>query len=392
MSATISKWSRRYVLVSVFSLVCWQVGILLGVPRETEIALGVFGFVLHMIFGKAYALVPSYFDSELAFSRAPTVQFPLVVGGTAGLVGASLGTGPAWLPGASTLLWCLGVAVFVGTLLLTIGRPLFAGTTGTGEHNAERRPVDRFANAFVPVALLYLLVGSYETVALYGLAPPLFDGASAQASHLLAAGTAALLVFALGFRLLPRFLVVRPPRWAVRLILPTAAAGPALIAAGIGNRRLLPFGAALEAIAVCLFAIAFVRMFARSDRRRIGFYGVAAGAVCGVGGVLLGLLFAFDGVSNSLATLHLRLNVLGFVGLTIVGLAYQFYPPSVGALPGSSDRTAGLSILGIGLGLSFQIVAVLGDVTAFTAIGTLLTLLGSLAYAYLVTSAFVART
>lgn len=391
MAVTVSRWSRRYVLVSVFALVCWQIGILLDVPRETEIALGVYGFVLHMIFGKAYALVPSYFDSELALVRAPEIQFPFVVVGTVGLVGTSIGIGPAWLPIWSAVLWCLGVAVFVGTLLWTIGSSLLEGATGTGTHNVDRRPVDRLANVFVPVALSYLLVGSYETVARYGPVPSLLDGVSAQGSHLLAAGTAALLVFALGFRLLPRFLGVHPSVWAVRIILPAAAVGPILIAAGIGDRRLLPFGAVLEAIAVGVFAIVFARMFARSDRRRVGLYGVACGVGSGVFGVLLGLEFAFRGVSGALTTLHLRLNVLGFVGLTIVGLAYQFYPPSVGTFPGSSDRTALLSILGICLGLLLHVAAVVIGVEGLVTIGYSLSLFGSTLYAYLLVSAFFAR-
>lgn len=391
MSVTVSKWARRYVLVSAFALVCWQIGVLLDVPQRTELVLGVFGFVLHMIFGKAYALVPSYFDSELAFPWAPKTQFPLVVVGTTSLVVASLGVTPVRLATGGAILWSLGVVVFVGTLLSTIGRSLLNGETGTGEHNAERRPVDRLANTFVPVAFLYLLVGSYETVALSGPLPTVFVGSPAQASHLLAAGTAAMLVFALGFRLLPRFLVVYPPVWAARIVLPTAAAGPIFIAVGINIPRFLLVGAVLEAVAVCLFAIVFVWMLVRSDRQRIGFYGVLGGVTSGVGGVLLGLSFAFHGVSGPLSTLHFRLNVLGFLGLTIIGLAYQFYPPSVGDFPGSTDRTALLSILGIGLGLVFYAAAVVVGFNELTTIGSLLTLVGSVLYAYLIVSAFVTR-
>jgi len=64
------------------------------------------------------------------------------------------------------VLWTVGVAVFVGSIVLTIAEPpLRRGTTGTGDHNADRRPLDRFTNRFVPIVLLYLLAGSYETVA-----------------------------------------------------------------------------------------------------------------------------------------------------------------------------------------------------------------------------------
>lgn len=391
MAVTVSTWSRRYVLISVFALVCWQIGIVFGVPLRTEIVLAIFGFVLHMVFGKANALVPSYFDSELAFPQGIKIQFPLVVVGTTGLVVASLGIGPVWLATAGAVLWCLGVAVFVGTLLSTIGRSLLKGETGTGEHNAERYRVDRLANSFVPVAFFYLIVGSYETAAIYAPLPTLFGGMPAQASHLLAAGTAAVFVFALGFRLLPRFLVVYPPLWVVRIVLPTAAAGPILIAAGISTPQFLVVGAVLEAVAVCLFAAVFIWMFVRSDRRRVGFYGVLGGVTSGVVGIALGLSFAFYSTKTSLTTLHLRLNLLGFLGLTIVGLAYQFYPPSVGEFPGSSDRTALLSIFGICFGLLFHVGSLLGGFQEFISIGYLLSLAGTIVYAYLIVSAFVTR-
>lgn len=392
MSATVSRWSRRYVLTSVFFLICWQIGILLDVPRQTEVVFGLFGFVFHMIFGKAYALIPSYFDSSLDFVHAPKIQFPFVTGGTAGLAIASLGEGPVWLGIAGIVLWCVGIVVFVGALLRTIGSALLEGETGTGEHNAERRSVDRLANYFVPVAFLYLFVGSYEMAAFHGLFPPLFDGLHAQSAHLLATGTATLLVFALGFRLLPRFLVVHPPEWAVRIVLPTAALGPAFIAAGITNPRLLLIGALLETTAVCLFALVFFHMFVRSERRRIGFYGVLAGMASGVAGVVLGLSFAVHSVSVTLTTLHLRFNLLGFLGLTIIGVAYQFYPPAVGEFPGSTDRTALISIVGITLGLFFHAVAVFGGIESLLTIGSLLTLGGSILYAYLISSAFVANS
>ncbi len=393
MTATVSKWARRYVLASVFALLCWQVGALVGAPTRTEVVLGVFGFVLHMIFGKAYALVPAYFESQLAFSRGPAVQFPFVVGGTAGLAASSLDVGPAWVAPASAGLWLFGVAVFVATLGVTIAPNVYKGETGTGEHNAALRPIDRLANAFVPVALSYLLVGSYETAALYGAVPPIFDGVSAQASHLLAAGTGALLVFALGFRLLPRFLGARPPVWAVQIVLPAATVGPALIVVGIATPSLLLVGALLEAIAVCLFALALFRMGIQSDRRRIGIYGVLAGAVFGVGGVLVGVSFAFDtaAITGPMTMLHLRFNVLGFLGLTIIGMAYQFYPPSIGRFRGSSNRTAFVSIFGIALGLLFHAASVLAGSDGLATVGTLSTLGGSIAYAYLLLSVFATR-
>lgn len=60
-------------------------------------------------------------------------------------------------------------------------------------------------------------------------------------------------------------------------------------------------------------------MFVHSNRDRVGLYGPLAGVVAGSVGVLLGLRFALEGAPAGLVALHLRTNLLGFLGLTIVG-------------------------------------------------------------------------
>ena len=390
-AATVSRWARRYVLVSLVFLVSWQAGAVLGVPRRTEVTVAVYGFVLLMVFGKAYSLVPTYFDRELAIPQAPAVQFPLVVLGAGGLVGASLGLGPAWTGSVGAVLWGLGVSVFLGTILWTVRGNLTGRDTATGGPNAHREPVDRLANRFVPVALSYLAVGSYETVAMHTALTPLLGGYPPRVTHLLAAGTAGLLVFALGFRLLPRFTVATPPRPLVLVVLPAGAVGPALLAAHLGTGPWFQVGALLEAVAVFGFAVTVGVLFVRSDRERVGFYGVLAGATSGVVAVGLGLWFAVAHWSPALAAAHLRLNLLGFLGLTIVGIAYQFYPPAVGSLPGSSDRSALVSIVALTTGLGLQVVGLASGVELVATMGTVLSLGGALLYAYLIVAVFAAR-
>ena len=80
---------------------------------------------------------------------------------------------------------------------------------------------------------------------------------------------------------------------------------------------------------------------------------------------------------------HFRLNVLGFLGLTIVGVSYQFYPPAVGSLPGSSDRTALVSMVLLGGGLGVEVVGLLAELSLLTTAGQLVGLVGALVYAYL---------
>jgi len=391
MSATKSRWSRVLVAVGIVGLVAWSVAVVLGAPRRTAVTLGLYGFVFPVVFGKAYALVPSYFDRDLAWSLAPALQFPLTAVGVAGLALAPLPGVPAVSGPVGAVAWTLGVAVFLVTLLATVRTNLTGGETGTGEHNADRRSVDRAANLFVPVVFAYLAVGTWETLATHTVVPVLLDGYPPRASHLLAAGTVALLVFAVGFRLLPRFLVAHTDRRLPWLVLPAGALGPVLLAVGIPGGPVLHAGAGLEAVAMVGWAVAYGGLYRATDRHRVGFHGPLLGTLAGLAGVALGLAMAVGPVTESLVVAHYRLNVLGFLGLTVVGVTYQFYPPAVGDFSGAGDRLALGSIGLLSVGLAVEVVGALAAVGVVTTLGRALSLLGALAYAYLVLGVFVQR-
>ncbi len=76
--------SRWFVTASALFFVGLHAAMAVAAPRRVVVTLGLHGFVLHVLFGKAYALVPSYFNRDLAWDRGPAVQFPLSVLGTAG--------------------------------------------------------------------------------------------------------------------------------------------------------------------------------------------------------------------------------------------------------------------------------------------------------------------
>lgn len=354
-AAMVSRWAQRFLLVGVAFLVLSQVAAIAGLPARVTTVAGLQGFVCVVAFGKAYSLVPSYFDRTLAWPVAPALHLPLAAAGVAALVVAPVaGVPTAAFAETGAVLWAAGVCLFVATLAVTLrGNPLGA-ETGTSDANADRERTDRLANAFMPVALAYLLAGTYELLAGTVGLPTLLGGEYVRVAHLLAAGFATLLLLSVGFRLLPRFLVVDSPTWLPWLVLPAGALGPLLIAAGLYRGPVFRLGAGLEAMAVGGFALAYAVLFARSDRRRVGLWGPLLGAGAGAVGVGLGLQFAFDALQADLATLHRRLNVFGFLGLTIVGLLYQFYPPAVGEWPGASDRAAGLTLatMAAGVGLA----------------------------------------
>jgi hypothetical protein len=391
-AATVSRGARRFLLASAAALVLALAADLAALPRRTLVVLALFGFVLHALFGKAYSLVPSYFDRRLAVPRAPAVHLPLSLVGVAGLALAPLAGVPGLVGTVGAAGWALGVAVFLAALGWTLRGNLTGAETATGEASAGRRTVDRFANAFVPVVLAYLALGSYETLAAVVGLPAVLGPYPPRASHLLGAGTAALLVFAVGFRLLPRFLVAHPPRALVAVVLPAGAVAPLLLAASLARRGLaFRTGAALEAVAVVGFALSFVALFARSDRRRVGFYGVFAGVVAGLLAVAAGLWIAFGPSVPGLVPAHLRLNLVGFLGLTVVGVSYQFYPPAVGTFPGAGDRTALVALVALAGGLLLTAAGLVAGNAALGDAGTAVSLAGALLHLYLLAGLFRER-
>ncbi len=407
--ARISTWSRRFVVAGVGWLVVWQLlatvdsgtvvagssTVRFDLPRRAAVPLGLGGFVFHVVFGKAYSLIPSYFERQLATHRLLPVHFSLTTLGVAGLgVGPVVGSRVA--SGLGALAWFGGVTVFVGTLVYSIRDNVDGAETGTGTAKSHLRATDRVANAFVPVVFGYLLLGSYALLASslaglssavlpgFGGVPFLLDGYPPRSTHLLAAGSAALLIFSVGSRLLPRFFVATPPVWLTRVTLALGAVAPGLLAWGLPSGTALRVGAALEAGAVVGYATLVVTLRRRSDRDRVGFDGVLAGALSGVIGVLLGLSFAFGRVDAALATVHFRVNVLGFLGTTIVGLLFQFYPPAVGTRVGVSDRTARVALGAIAVGLLFEVVAGLAGESLLVLTGRGLELVGVVSAGYLV--------
>jgi hypothetical protein len=404
MSATLSRWSRLFVAGGVCWLVAWQAAVVAGLPRRTAVALALYGFVFHVVFGKAYSLVPSYFDRSLAFPRAPAVHLPLAVGGTAAMALDSIGVAHLGIDGpgltrlgdAGAVAWALGVVVLVGALGYSVRDNLTGSETGTAEAKADRRPIDRLANAFVPVALLYVLIGAALPAATavgvdVSALPLLLSVAGPPVTHLLAAGGVALLLFAVGFRLLPRFLVVAPRRWLVGIVLPAAAAGPLLLAVDFLGGVAFRAGAGLEALALVGFAGAYLDMYRRSDRRRLGLSVVGVAVAAGAVLALLGLHLAFAGFAAAVADAHARIALLGFLGLAIVGVSYQFYPPAVASASWIDDRTAAVAVALLVGGLAVEVAGTLAGVEMAAVAGRWIVVVGALCHATVLFAVFAER-
>lgn len=397
-------------MVSAWFLVAASIARLAGANRRTFVTLALFGFVFHVVFGKAYLLVPSYFERVLATERTPAVHFALSVSGTLALAVGSRGElGVLSVLGGAA--WAAGVALFLGSLAWTLRDNPTGRATGTGSARASERfdSFDRYANAFVPVSLAYLALGSYAVLARVTGLPTFLDSYPPRATHLLAAGSAALLLFALGSRLVPRFLGGdAPPSFTV--VLPAGALGPVLIGTSLGSGWLFRLGAALEAIALFGFAAGFVQLFRDSKqvriegeppRRRVGEYAILAGVTSGALAAVVGVWFAFVGYSPALLAVHRRLALSGFLGLCIVGFAYQFYPPRMGGFRGASDRGAIVTIALLAGGLAVECAGLLVGHPAVETVGVgaagietagvLLFLAGALGYAYVLTRVLVEK-
>lgn len=394
-AATVARWSRAFVAAGIAFFVAWQIAVAVGLSRAATVPLGVFGFVFHVVFGKAYALVPSYFARVLTVPYAPAIHLPLSVAGAVGAFTAGAGIAAPAVAIAGATCWFVGCLVFVVTLVVSVRDNPTGRETGTGATDAHRERADRLANAAVPVALAYLFVGSsLRLTTELGLEPPL-SAAGPATTHLFAAGAAALLVFAIGFRLLPRLLVASVTPGLVALVLVAGIAGPGLLAVGFRGGPLFRVGAGLQATALVGFAVAVVGLSARSERRRVGRWAILAAACCGALLALLGLTFAFVPPSSVPATAfdaHYRLAVGGFVGLTIVGVSYHFYPPAVAAAPGIDDRTARASIAALVAGLGLEVAGSLAPIPALIDFGRWISVVGAILYAAVCWTIFLERT
>ena len=359
-SATLSRWTRRFLVVGLVFLFLAGAAVLVDAPRRTEVVLGLYGFVLTTVFGKAYTLVPSYFDRTFVVPQVPAVHLPLQVVAVGCLAGAPLVEFEA-LALVGAIAWAAGVALFVGAIGATVATNPLGFETGTSDASADRAGLDRLANPFMPLAVGYLVVGSYELLAAASGLPVLLDGVAVRTTHLLAVGFALLLFLSVGYRLLPRFLVGSVPTAVAAPVLVAGAVGPALLAVGYPSGASFQLGAALVAVAVIGFAASYLWLFASSDRGRVGFYGPLVGVLLGVAGVGLGTSFAFVGIDPALAVAHRRLNVLGLLGVSILGVIFQFYPPAVSQWPGDGDRLALASIALVGTGV---VAAAIGPLTA----------------------------
>ncbi|MFB6131293.1 MAG: hypothetical protein ABEJ28_10780 [Salinigranum sp.] len=353
------------------------------VDRRVAAVVGLFGVVCPMIFGMAYLLLPPYVGRTLAVRRPPGVHFAATCLGGVLLTAAELRrpSPEVFLLGA--LVWSLGVTIFLGSLLWTalpavVRRPEVPLRSGDRPQRSTRA-----ATAAIPVALGYLAVGTIGLLSVAGVPRTGTPASVPRVLHAYGAGFGALLVFALGARLLIGFFHVRPPRYAAVAVLVCGAIAPALLAAHLWIGPWFRTGGTLEAASMVGYAALVGSVAARSTWRRVGLYGITLGALAGVVAVGFALPVAFGGGRPGLLDAHATLVLQGFFGPTIVGYAYQFFPVTAGRFRGASERTARATIGLLALGTFVRVAGSVSGVSVLYYVGVGVATAGAVGYAYL---------
>ncbi|GAB7012323.1 hypothetical protein [Halolamina salina] len=345
--------------------------------------LGLFGAVLPMVFGMAYLLIPSYVGRTLSTGRLPGVQFVASYVGTGLLVAHELFGLRRIVMTAGIVCWSIGVAVFVATLLRTVGPALGTSQDLVGLSGTQSRRSTRLATVAIPVGFGYLVAGTVVLLSIAFDLPIPLTPTFPTVVHFYATGFVALLIFALGVQLMAGFFRVAPPRPLTYLLLLSGGIAPGLLATTFYRPPWFVVGAGLELVAMVGYGVAVTIVVSRTDRRRVGLSGIWLGALAGV----LAVGVAVARVTGFLDPLAIGVHVVGalngFLLLTVLGYAYQFFPVTSGQFPGATERSGRTTILLLGTGTGLYALGTAVELPWLPIAGGVLSFLGAGGYAYL---------
>jgi hypothetical protein len=83
--------------------------------------------------------------------------------------------------------------------------------------------------------------------------------------------------------------------------------------------------------------------------------------------------------------------LVGFLGLAVVGVEYQFYPPSIASAWGVDDRTAAIAAALLAVGVAVECGGLLAGSAVAIEGGRWLALAGTVAHAVVLVAVFGAR-
>lgn len=380
-SGAVGRWTRSFVALSLVGFVLLATLGVTDAGRQTYAFVGLFGFLLPMVFGMAYVLLPPYVGRIFGHPWAAGLHFATAAAGSVGILAWAVLKTPYWTARIGSYLWTAGVVVFLTGLAVTLVPAIVEDPDRVLRRGDRPQRTTRLATAVIPVALGYLLAG-HLVLATAGPTSIRLLLALPSITHFVATGFGALLVFALGIRLLVGFFHVDPPRpltWSV--LLPAATAPVLLAMAPLGSDWFL-LGGVLESVAMLAYLALVATVAWRAERRRVGLTGILLGALAGVGAVTISLLAVTGVTAASTLDLHAVVVLQGFFGLTIVGYAFLFFPVTSGQYVGANRRGAQTVIALLALGLPVHVAGRLTATEEIAITGASIAILGALGYAY----------
>lgn len=282
----------------------------------------------------------------------------MLLAGTAGIPVA--GRRVWWLPGLLTAVGSLGLHVAFGGRPSLLAPSAIAWGLGLGLHAgllgfslARARGGLQIVEGWPALLATIAALG-------YGLAAAVAVPSVALASfsllaalHLVVTGFVVLAIAAVVLDVLPRFAGRELPNAWCAAIAVTLALGPMLLAEGFHRSApLLRYGALVEGLGLALLGGGLVWLVLGSERERISFLLYAVAGVAVLVGTILGVGIVLGWVPRAQAAWHGAVNLLGFVGLVVLGAVIDLFAPALspGAEPLAVHNRAvvGLAVVGTG--------------------------------------------
>lgn len=303
------------------------------VPLQAAFPLALGGFVV-LVVGTSRMLLAGTAGVPVAGRRAWWLPGLLAAAGSLGLYAAFLGRASLLAP--SAVAWGLGLGLHAGLLGFSLARARGGLQVVDGWPALAATIAGLGYGLAAAVAVPLVALGSFSLFA---------------ALHLVVTGFVVLAIAAVVLGVFPRFTGRGLPRAWGAAIAVTLAAGPMLLAEGFnGSATLLRYGAIVEGLGLALLGGGLVWMVLGSERERASFllYGIAGVAAlvgAGVGaGVVLGR------IPRVQAAWHGAVNLLGFVGLVVLGAVIDLFAPALwpGAKPLEQHNRLVVALAGIG--------------------------------------------
>lgn len=345
-----------------------------------DLYLPALGFIGLMIMGMAQQFIPLYSGREMWSGRGALLQ---VVVSVTGVILLLLDDPRMEFIGLG--LWLLGTLLFLLWILLTIRSKKFP-VSPQGKH-PEFRSMDILGIPMTSAAVLYLIAASLGFLLASGPdRVPLVDFAADHwfsFFHLYTLGFILLMVFGVGFHLLPRFTDTVPNLRIAQAITAIALPGPAFVALTMpflnepSVEIVFAIAALFEASAAILFAALVLDLWRRSEHRRPA---TAFNAMAGLW-LILGVTFAslfgiMPPTRLEWAPVHGWVNLLGFAGFEIFGVTHEVLPPFISMGLKVSHGVTRADFILANLGLAALVLGIATALYGFLLYGQILAAVG----------------